>query len=71
MIDFEVYYEWGPYSGFSKVYCVDAQENNFLVADRYEMDDEDIYLCTQNLKRIGIDVEKWHQEKAERLSKEL
>lgn len=41
------------------------------LADRYEMDDEDIYLCTENLRRIGIDVEKWHQEKAERLSKEL
>lgn len=41
------------------------------LADRYEMDDEDAYLCTENLRRIGIDVEKWHREKAERLSKEL
>lgn len=35
MLDFEVYYEWGPYCGFSKVYCVDTQENNFLVADKF------------------------------------
>ena len=41
------------------------------LADRYEMDDEDVYLCTENLRRIGIDVEKWHQEKEDRLSKEL
>ena len=41
------------------------------LADRYEMEDEDTYLCTENLRRIGIDVEKWHREKAERLSKVL
>lgn len=29
MINFEVYYELGNYCEFSKVYYVDAQNNNF------------------------------------------
>lgn len=30
---------------------------------RYEMEDQDdIWLCTQMLKRIGVDVEAWHKE---------
>ena len=29
----------------------------------YEMEDQDdIWLCTQMLKRIGVDVEAWHKE---------
>ena len=35
MIDFEVYYELGNYCGFSKVYYVDAQNNSFLVANKF------------------------------------
>lgn len=30
---------------------------------RYEMEDQDdIWLCTQMLKRIGVDIEAWHKE---------
>lgn len=30
---------------------------------RYEMaDQDDIWLCTQMLKRIGVDIEAWHKE---------
>lgn len=30
---------------------------------RYELDkDDDIWLCTQKLKDIGVDVEAWHKE---------
>lgn len=30
---------------------------------RYEMEqDNDIWLCTQMLKRIGVDIEAWHKE---------
>lgn len=30
---------------------------------RYEMDaDDDVWLCTQMLKRIGVDIEAWHKE---------
>lgn len=33
--------------------------------DRYQMDSEDdIWLCTQMLKRIGVDVEEWHKEES-------
>lgn len=33
------------------------------LVDRYQMDTEDdIWLCTQMLKRIGVDVEEWHKE---------
>ena len=35
MLDFEVYYELGNYCGFSKVYYVDAQNNSFLVANKF------------------------------------
>lgn len=29
----------------------------------YEMEDQDdIWLCTQMLKRIGVDIEAWHKE---------
>ena len=35
MPDFEVYYEWGSYCGFSKVYYIDAKENNFLVVNKF------------------------------------
>ena len=50
MIDFEVYYEWGPYrNGFSKVYCVDTQENNFLVADKFG---DFIWVSISNCKLI-------------------
>lgn len=31
--------------------------------ERYQMDaGDDIWLCTQMLKRIGVDVEQWHKE---------
>lgn len=37
--------------------CIDALIN------RYEMDTgENVWLCTQMLKRIGVDVEEWHRE---------
>lgn len=30
---------------------------------RYEMDTgDDVWLCTQMLKRIGVDIEAWHKE---------
>lgn len=30
---------------------------------RYEMDSgDDVWLCTQMLKRIGVDIEQWHKE---------
>ena len=33
------------------------------LVNRYEMEDQDdIWLCTQMLKRIGVDVEAWHKE---------
>lgn len=33
------------------------------LVSRYEMEDQDdIWLCTQMLKRIGVDVEAWHKE---------
>lgn len=33
------------------------------LVDRYQMDeDDDIWLCTQMLKRIGVDIEAWHKE---------
>lgn len=33
------------------------------LVERYQMDkDDDIWLCTQMLKRIGVDVEEWHKE---------
>ena len=35
MPDFEVYYEWCSYCGFSKVYYIDAKENNFLVVNKF------------------------------------
>ena len=35
MLNFEVYYELGNYCGFSKVYYVDAQNDNFLVVDKF------------------------------------
>jgi hypothetical protein len=32
--------------------------------ERYEMDESDqVWLCTYKLKQIGVDVEKWHNEK--------
>lgn len=31
--------------------------------ERYEMgQDDDVWLCTQMLKRIGVDIEAWHKE---------
>ena len=31
--------------------------------ERYQMDTgDDVWLCTQMLKRIGVDVEQWHKE---------
>lgn len=34
------------------------------LVERYQMDaDDDVWLCTQMLKRIGVDVEQWHKEK--------
>ena len=33
------------------------------LVSRYEMEDQDdIWLCTQMLKRIGVDIEAWHKE---------
>ncbi len=33
------------------------------LVERYQMDaGDDIWLCTQMLKRIGVDVEQWHKE---------
>ena len=33
------------------------------LVSRYEMEDQDdIWLCTQMLKRIGVDIEGWHKE---------
>lgn len=33
------------------------------LVSRYEMEDQDdIWLCTQMLKRIGVDVEAWHKD---------
>lgn len=33
------------------------------LVDRYQMDeDDDVWLCTQMLKRIGVDIEAWHKE---------
>lgn len=33
------------------------------LVNRYQMEkDDDIWLCTQMLKRIGVDVEEWHKE---------
>lgn len=33
------------------------------LVSRYEMEaQDDIWLCTQMLKRIGVDVEAWHKE---------
>lgn len=33
------------------------------LVNRYQMDTEDdVWLCTQMLKRIGVDVEEWHKE---------
>jgi len=30
---------------------------------RYQMDkDDDIWLCTEMLKRIGVDIEDWHKQ---------
>lgn len=35
--------------------------------DRYQMEEEDkIWLCTHMLKRYGVDLEVWAQEKTER-----
>ena len=37
--------------------CTDA------LVKRYEMDvEDDIWLCTQKLKEIGVDIEAWHRE---------
>ena len=31
--------------------------------ERYQMDaGDDVWLCTQMLKRIGVDIEQWHKE---------
>ncbi len=31
---------------------------------RYEMEDEDdVWLCTQKLKEMGVDIEQWEREK--------
>lgn len=30
--------------------------------DRKHIAEDDIWLCTQMLKRIGVDVEAWHKE---------
>lgn len=33
------------------------------LVERYQMDaDDDVWLCTQMLKRIGVDIEDWHKE---------
>ena len=33
------------------------------LVERYQMDTgDDVWLCTQMLKRIGVDVEQWHKE---------
>lgn len=33
------------------------------LVERYQMDQEDdIWLCTEMLKRIGVDIEEWHKE---------
>lgn len=33
------------------------------LVDRYQMDkSDDIWLCTQMLKQIGVDIEEWHRE---------
>ena len=33
------------------------------LVERYQMDaGDDIWLCTQMLRRIGVDVEQWHKE---------
>ena len=33
------------------------------LVERYQMDaGDDVWLCTQMLKRIGVDVEQWHKE---------
>lgn len=35
----------------------------WVLVSRYEMEDQDdIWLCTQMLKRIGVDIEAWHKE---------
>ncbi len=33
------------------------------LVERYQMDaGDDVWLCTQMLRRIGVDVEQWHKE---------
>lgn len=45
-----------------KYYDAFTAATNGLVA-RYQMDQEDdIWLCTEMLKRIGVDIEAWHRE---------
>lgn len=45
-----------------KFYDAFQVERNKLV-ERYEMPDEYPYLCKEQLKRIGVDIEAWNAEK--------
>lgn len=35
MPDFEVYYEWGSYCGYSKVYAINTHSDCFLVVNKF------------------------------------
>ena len=46
-----------------KQYYDSFRASTNALIERYQMDiGDDVWLCTQMLKRIGVDVEQWHKE---------